>query len=269
MFELKKFIGEKVRHRRLSVVMPDNERCEVFCIIESIEDDMQDVLAASISDLTFANTDGEKYAIFESEDSVLSSDIVSGWGEETGFLLIPLHQKHGVNEIKHILPLRNTAAFVRLYSGNKQERIKQALENDNHIQEQIKKLSERYLGYDLSQMPLYWGNTVFVCYNPIFKSIDLTEDGKNKGLYFRVNYRRGHKEPLMVDIVGKAKDGAILQEYSYKTEEGVFLSHFQFKENYPFIDIDVRTMDGTLVDYYRDVAFIHKISVNVSMKGEE
>ena len=110
---------------------------------------------------------------------------------------------------------------------------------------------------------------MFICYNPTFKSIDLTEDGKNKGLFFRVNYCRGHKEPLIVDIVGKAKDGALLQKYSFKTEEGVFLSHFQFQENYPLIDIYVKLMDGTLVDYYRDVAFIHKISVNVSIKGEE
>lgn len=269
MFGLKKFIGEEVRYRRLSIVMPDNEICVVFCIIESVEDDMQDALATSVSDRTFANTGGEKYAIFESTDSVLSSDVISGWGKEMKSLLIPLHQEHGEDEIKRILPLRNSAAFVRLFSGNGQEGIMQVVENDTSILEQIKILSERFLGYDLSQMSQYWGNTVFICYNPIFKSIDLTEDGKNNGLYFRVNYRRGHKEPLIVDIVGKAKDGALLQKYSFKTEEGVFLSHFQFQENYPLIDIYVKLMDGTLVDYYRDVAFIHKISVNVSIKGEE
>ena len=268
MFELECFLGKKIRRRTMTVVMPDNEKCEVFSIMESVEDEMQDILTASISDKTFVNTNGNVYAIFESEDFVLSSDVIKGWGEETNSFILPLHQEHDSDAIMRIMPKRNTSAFVRLFNKKGQERIKQVVENDNHILDQIKILSERYLGYDLSQMPQYWRNTVFICYNPIFRSLDLTEDGKNKGLYFRVNYRRGHKEPLIVDIVGKAKDGTLLENYSFKTEEGVFLSHFQFQENYPLIDINVRTMDETLVDYYRDVTFIHKIEVNVNMRGE-
>lgn len=268
MFELKDYIGRRIRRRNLSIITPNDEHHTLFCILESVNEEMQDALPISRHVVDPEIEKGKSRIIVEVEDITMTEELIDGLGKEVKASLMPLHQEHTADDMKCILPKRPTSAFVRLYKVEAHVTIRGLIEEYPYLLKQLKNLSGQYLGYDLSQLRHFWGITAFLCYNPIFRSIDLTEDGKNGGLYFRVNYWKGHKELLIVDIKGKAKDGSLLKSYQFTTVEGVFLSHFQFDENYPLLDIDVRLKDGTLVDYYRDVAFIHKISVNVTMKGE-
>lgn len=268
MYDLKEYIGRRIRRRSFSIITPNDEQHAIFCILEHLNEEMQDALPISRLVVDPEIEKGKSRIIVVVEDITMTDEIIGGLGKEVKATLIPLHQEHTADDMKCILPKRTTSAFVRLHEVEENESIRGLIEESPQLLEPLKYLSGQHLGYDLSQLLQFWGATVFLCYNPIFRSVDLTEDGKNGGLFFRVNYWKGHKEPLIVDIKGKAKDGTIQKSYQFSTEEGVFLSHFQFDENYPLLDIDVRLKDGTLVDYYRDVAFIHKISVNVTMKGE-
>lgn len=268
MFELKDYLGRKIRRRNLSIITPNDEYHTLFCILESVNEEMQDALPISRLIVDPEIEKEKSRIIVEVEDITMTDDLIGGLGKEVKALLIPLHQEHAADDMKCIMPKRNISAFVRLYEVEANKTVRELLDNSPQLVGLLKCFSEQYLGYDLSQLRQFWGITAFLCYNPIFRNIDLTEDGKNGGLYFRVNYWKEHKEPLIVDIKGKAKDGNLLKSCQFTTEEGVFLSHFAFDENYPLLDIDVKTKDGMFIDYYRDVAFIHKISVNVTVKGE-
>ena len=268
MFELKDYLGRKIRRRNLSIITPNDEYHTLFCILESVNEEMQDALPISRLIVDPEIEKEKSRIIVEVEDITMTDDLIGGLGKEVKASLIPLHQEHAADDMKYMMPKRNVSAFVRLFEVEANKIVRGLIESSPQLVGLLKCFSEQYLGYDLSQLRQFWGITAFLCYNPIFRNIDLTEDGKNGGLYFRVNYWKEHKEPLIVDIKGKAKDGNLLKSCQFTTEEGVFLSHFAFDENYPLLDIDVKTKDGMFIDYYRDVAFIHKISVNVTVKGE-
>ena len=47
MFELKDYIGRRIRRRRLSIITPDDEHHTLLCILESVNEEMQDAFPVS------------------------------------------------------------------------------------------------------------------------------------------------------------------------------------------------------------------------------
>lgn len=265
MFEMSNYIGKHVRIRRITVIGKGDSCLPLFCVVDAVEEEMQDY--ACCKDEHEEVHDCEQRLRYESYTNDLTDELLLQLGTETKATLLPLHLERDVDEIKDLLPLRQTSAFVRVYDSKKEKQIVDLIGQNEGMVEKLKYLSEKYFGYDITQYKQYFGKTIVICYNPIHKSVDLTEDGKKGGLYFRVNYWKGRRDQLKVEITGKDKDKTVLMKQQFVTESGMFLSHFDFERNYPLLDINVIGPNGEVIDYYRDVAFIHSISVNINMKG--
>lgn len=267
MFELEKYIGRLVCKREISIVIGNNDdELPLFCSYDIVEPEMQDYVALKDEGYAEFFDEGGKFELrYEAKKVELTNSLISTLGKETETRLIPLHQERNADILKPLLPQRNTASFVRVFQNERKKQAIDIVADGGTIVEQIKDFSTEHFGCDITSVVDYIGDAVLLCYNPIFKSIDLREDGRKGGLYFRVNYWNGCREQLSVNITGKERDGFIIWKNSFKTTEGMFLSHFDFK-NCPLLDIDVRTLDDNLVDFYKDVAFIHSISVNIGMK---
>lgn len=265
MFELSNYIGKQVRIRRIAVIGNDDGCLPIFCIVDAVEVEMQDY-DSCINEHEEVQ-DGKQRIRYELYTTDLTDELILQLGKETKATLFPLHLERYVDEIKVLLPQRQTSALVRVYDSEKETEIVDWVGQNEGMVEKLKYLSEKHFGYDITQYKPYFGKTIVICYNPIYKSVDLTEDGRNGGLYFRVNYWKGRRDQLKVEVTGKDKDKTVLMKQQFLTGLGMFLSHFDFERNYPLLDIDVIGPDGELIDYYRDVAFIHSISVNINMKG--
>lgn len=268
MFEIDKYIGRVVCKREISIVIGNNDdELLLFCSYDIVEQEMQDYAALKDEEYVEFLDEGGKFKLrYEVKKVEFSNSLISTLGKDTEARLIPLHQERDVDILKPLLPQRNTASFVRVFQNEKKKQAIGIIADGGAIVEKIKEFSIERLGFDITSVVEYVGDTVVICYNPIFKSIDFREDGRKGGLYFRVNYWNGCREQLVVNISGKERDGAIIWNKSFKTIEGMFLSHFDFT-NCPLLDIEVRSLDGEIVDFYKDVAFIHSISVNIGMKG--
>lgn len=266
MFELEKYIGRVVCKREISFVTGNNDdELSLFCSYDIVEPEMQDYVTLKNTCAHYVDERGKFQLRFETKKEELTDSLISTLGKEALAKLIPLHQEKNVDMLKPLLPQRNTASFVRVFQNERKKQTVGIVADGGAIVDRIREFSIEHLGCDITSVIEYVGDTVLICYNPIYKSIDFREDGRKGGLYFRVNYWNGCREQLVVNITGKERDGAVLWEESFKTTEGMFLSHFDFT-NCPLLDIEVRTLDGDLVDFYKDVAFIHSISVNIGMK---
>lgn len=267
MFEIDKYIGRVVCKREISIVTGNNDdELSLFCSYDIVEPEMQDYVALKNACAQYVDESGKFQLRYETKKEEFTDSLISTLGKEAFAKLIPLHQEKIVDMLKPLLPQRNTASFVRVYQNERKKQTIDIIADGGAIVEQIKEFSIEHLGSDITSVVDYVGDTVLICYNPIFRSIDFREDGGKGGLYFRVNYWNGYREQLVVNITGKERDGSIIWKNTYKTTDDMFLSHFDFK-NCPLLDIEVRTLDDDLVDFYKDMAFIHSISVNIGMKG--
>ena len=267
MFELNKYIGKRFCLRQISYSDGVGDSLPLFCIIDVLEEEMQDYVSSRDERHDGFDEQRNKFLIYETKTGLLTEDILSQIGLEERAALVPLHLERNVDEIRKLLPQRQTVAYARVLQNDSTNRAKEIVENNSDVDGCMRELTKKYLGYDSDCIKKYIGKTILVCYNPIYKSINLKEDGKNPGLYFRVNYWNGHREQLSVVITGKDKDGTELFKQNFKTEKDAFLTHFDFEKSFNRLDIDVKTLDGTLVDYYKDVVFIHSISVRVNANG--
>lgn len=177
-------------------------------------------------------------------------------------VIVPLH-KDEKGKIASFLPKRNTAAFVNVFKP------KQPIQLEKRIKEQLGKLSIRNLGKDVSQYPDYLGATIVACYNPIYKSLELTEDASAPGVYTRINYREGVKKQLTFRFRLCSEDNTVTELEPVPSPEGAFLAHFEFPHAFNKLDIDVYDVDGGLIDYYDKVVFIHRINVEMQIKSKE
>lgn len=268
MFEIEKIIGRIAHMKEIYIINAINDDCiSLFRSLDVVEPEMQDysIQSKSIEGELFMN---DQFKLkFESKKIELTDDVLVHLGKEVEACLIPLHLERNVGSIKAVLPQRNTSAFIRVYADEREKELQRIVADNDAVIEQVKEFSVKHFGCDITSAMEYIGDTVLICYNPIYKSIDLKEDGKNPGLYFRVNYWKAHREQLAVDITGKEKNGTLLWQKSFLTTKGVFLSRFDFERNCPLLDIDVKDSEGRTLDYFKDVSFIHSISVNVEMRG--
>ena len=199
----------------------------------------------------------------------IEPDAVLPWDENTNGdwmyerpVIVPLHKdEKGV--LASFLPKRNASAFVNVFKPEHPIKL------DNRLKEQFSKLSLRNLGKDLGLYPDYMGATIEACYNPIYKSLDLTEDASSPGVYIRINYREGAKKQLKFRFRLYSEDNARTELEPKSSPEGAFLAHFEFAHAFNKLDIDVYDSDGGLIDYYDKVVFIHRINVDMQIKSKE
>ena len=266
MFDINDNIGKQFREKKVSAIKKDGGCVPLFSIIDILEEEMQDYVSSKEDDCEVYDEHVNIILQYQTKVAIFSEKVIEDFDTDVNPILVPLHLENNNDGIKKLLPQRQTVAYVRFSKNGITNEDKLLIENDEIITGCLKELVEKHFGYNYECFQKYLGKTILVCYNPIYKSIDLKEDGEKPGLYFRVNYWNGHREQLLVEIASKNKNGEELIRKTFKSTEGVFLSYFDLEKDFHKLDIEVKTLDGTIIDYYKDVTFIRSIEVKLTTK---
>ena len=185
------------------------------------------------------------------------------WGDKEGIISSSRNES---NEMMSIMPLSRSSLYYRM--SEHQETIcsiEEVMKNKG-LREQLTKLSEKYLGYDAVKHQHTIGNWLLLWYNPVYKDIDMTEKRNDAGIYIRVNFRPNMMHSLIFKVTGKDRDGNVLN-MEEKTLTGQYLMYLPLSDRYDLLDIEVTDEKGVTIDFFKDLAFIRKISVNFNVNG--
>ena len=290
MYTIEDYIGQQVR--RISFLVKradDGQYHHLLSVVEYLFPDMQDYDEFKTQKKTeyidfLKDEDGDKDKVYFVVDFPIltieylanpntykiGEDVVIPWDEDCKQgdwrynqpVIVPLH-KDEKGKFAYILPKRTTSAYVNVYKVEKPSAI------EKRIEEQVKKLSVRNLGRELTLYPEFYGGTVVACYNPYYKSLDLTEDASTPGIFIRINFRKNAPKQLMFRFKTYSDDNSMTSIGPLLSPEGAFLTHFDFPHPFRKVDIDVYDADGRLIDYYGGVVFVHQIKVDMHVKSKE
>ncbi len=289
MYSIDNYIGQQFR--RISFLVKradDGQYHHLLSVVEYLFPDMQDYNEFKAQNRSeyidfIKDEDGDKDKVYFVVDfPILAKDYIDSpnsysigpekvlrWDNETEGawkydrpVIVPLHKdEKGV--LASFLPKRRASAFVNVFKSQPQFAL------DDRIREQFSKLSLKNLGKDVSLYPEYYGAVVAACYNPQYKSLDLTEDTLSPGVYIRINYRDNATKQLSFRFRLYSDDNAVTELGALPALEGAFLTHFDFPHPFRKLDIDVYDADGGLIDFYDKVVFVHQINVGMQIKSKE
>lgn len=288
-YSIDNYIGHVVKRTTFLLKRHDKKYHYLYSIIERLENDaVENVVGPRDRKTVFAEkADGGKNKIFVEIDYVTLDEVMAKepwtltvvdgtiienegkgyeWYNDGRNDVVPSNRDER-GELMVIVPQRRCSAFVKYCKPQKlSDAVNTVIENGN-LQEQLKYLSEKVLGYDLNIHRGFLGAYILVCYNPVYKSIEFTEDAQNAGIYVRVEYRHEHK-PLKFYITGLNREGEV-QGLEYCRIDGAFLNHFVLDRRYPLMEIIVTDEDNVVIDYYKNLAFIHSIQMGMSVKTKD
>lgn len=290
MYSIENYIGHQVRRISFLVKRVDDGKYHhLLSIVEYITLDMQDYDAFRSPKKKFfidflKHEDGDKDKVYFVVDFpiltkefidnptsfYIDDEVVLPWDEVCKDsrwkyerpIIVPLHNEEK-GKLAHFLPKRTSSAFVNVYG------TKILLSVDDRIKAQVKRLSEKNLGKDFTLYPEFFGGVFAICYNPYYKSLDLTEDSYAPGIYIRIKYLEGVRKKLYFGFRIHLNDNSLLSVGPLSSPEGTFLTHFDLKHPYKKLDIDVFDENGGLIDYYQDVVFIHQVNFEMHIKSRE
>ena len=298
-YSITDYIGQEVR-RFSFLIMRGRVFYNLFTLYEAVVPDMQDVNA-------FPSENGHPFCKFDkkapgNEDKVfLSVDVcvlteemimepwknmvIDGYTiqsdiEQFNWLLddrrksalIPLHEERDMrHELVDMLPKRSCAAYVNycIPQALPQDVVLNGIGRNEKLTKQIRKLSTQYLHYDLTLHTKFYGGFVFATYNPVYRQIDLSEASDSRGIFCRVHYRPGNKQPLTFRIKAYDKNRQLIGQYVRSNAACEFLSHFTFDVKFRSLDIDVYDQHDILIDCYNYVTFIHQILLNIDAAAKK
>lgn len=293
MYSIENYIGEKVRRITFLVKkVDDGQYHHLMSVVEYLFPDMQDY-----DDYRFQNkveyidfikeADGDKDKVYFVVDFPvltasfletptcnysISGDTIHTWNDKGNDgewkykrpMIVPLHEDiKEDSSLFYVMPSRKTPAYINIFSPSVPIKL------DVKLAKQLQKLSLKNLGKDFSLYPNYYGSVIVASYNPIYKSLDFTEDAKEPGIFIRVKYRTGCQQPLVFNIKAYTDDGVENELDSYKTAEGAYLSHITIPHPFSYLSIDVLDSNNRLIDYYKRVVFLHRIEMNMQVKSKE
>lgn len=288
-YSIDNYIGQEVKRTTFLLKRPDKKYHYLYSIIERLENDaVENVIGPKDRKTVFEEkADGGKDKIFVEVDYVTLDEVMAKepwtltevdgtiienegkgyeWYNDGRNHIVPSNRDER-RELMVIVPQRRCSAFVKYCKPQERCDAVNAVIEDENLQEQLKFLSEKVLGYDLNLHRGFLGAYVLVSYNPVYKTIDFTEDAQNAGIYVRVEYRNVNK-PLRLYITGLNKEGEV-QGLEDCRINGAFLNHFVFERRYPLMEIIVTDEDNVVIDYYNNLAFIHSIQMGMSVKTKD
>lgn len=297
MYSIYDYIGETVRRCMFMIKGTDKKYRHLFSIVEHVEKRMQDFEAFPQNKINKYidfdhNADGSKDKVFIAVDHVMlteemlkepwnnfkvgDDEIIScgsgyEWKNHDPYTIevIPAEGRSGKSELESLLPHRNCSSFVNYCKPTEWDDGFQDVLKSSRIKAQIKELSEKNLGYDLSQHENFYGAYIFVAYNPIFNALGLREGSDGKSIYCRVNYKEGRHDKLKFEILGKDNADSVIFKNEYYTNEVAFLYFFPLETSFHHLDVTVYDKDAVILDYYQYVTFIHSISYSFGIKDKE
>lgn len=298
-YSITDYFGKKVR-RFSFLIMRGRVFYNLFTLYEAVVPDMQDVNAfPSENEHPFCKFDkkapGNEDKVFLSVDvCVLTEEmimqpwknmVIDGYTiqsdiEQFNWLLddrsksalIPLHEERDERyELVDMLPKRRCAAYVNycIPQALPHDGVLNGIDRNEKLTKQIRELSTQYLHYDLTLHTKFYGGFVFATYNPVYRQIDLSEASDSRGIFCRVHYRPGNKQPLTFRIKAYDKNRQLIGQYVRSNAACAFLSHFTFDVKFHSIDIDVYDQNDILIDCYNYVTFIHQILLNIDSAAKK
>ena len=181
--------------------------------------------------------------------------------------VVPLHSDNR-SEINNLLPHRLSSAYVNYCIPIEHKKELSNLFSSNRIRQQLSELSTRNMGFDIMEHTQFLGSFVFVSYNPIYKKLDMRKEPNENGIFFRTCYRKGHKDKLIYDLVGKDKEGNQLFHERF-INDGKFLCLFKMPKEYKQLELTVRDEDERIIDIHPCVVFLESIVMNMQIKTSE
>lgn len=231
-----------------------------FCIVrEIILDDMVENLLRKEERHEVRSTDDRACVNLSVCYGELSPEMAKMEGK-----VIPLFQNRESPGLVSVLPQRHGAVLLGSLNPPKINEVVTALQEYPALKPLIGELSKKYMGKDVSDIQDIWGVDLLILSNPIYRNLDFTEQPQNDGLFCRVNYRKGRRDPLELTVTGKSKEGKVTESTNWVLDGSAFL----YRTNLPVyhsLDIEVKDKNGRVLDQYLDMHFIRKISVNVKV----
>lgn len=289
------YINQEVRRIVFSIKKPTDEFVHIFSILEKVEKDMQDYhdfvpnYGKEYNDF-IKNADGKEGKVYLTVDRmVVTEDLYKKpWkGYYSGKELLksatdkykwPVGENewrvmpsdsNNKSELAEILPKRYCPSYVRYCVPEEApDEISQMLSNAK-LKEQLAELSLRNLGYDLTEHSLYLGGFIFLTYNEIYRKIDFSEKDTKDGIYCRVSYKNGKRQPLTLQCKKHASDGGVTNTVKFELDGQKTLYELIIGGGYHSLEVDIMDKDGHLVDYYNRLTFIRSIHFDTRIGDQE
>ena len=110
------------------------------------------------------------------------------------------------NTLTDVLPKRQCPMMVSCLI-DKERAVWSIVASEDRLLKQLKYLSERFLGFDLTLYPEHVGNIYYVRYNPYLKKLSFKASKNPAGLIGKVVYREGKRIPLRIIVKDKGNGG--------------------------------------------------------------
>lgn len=282
MYKFEEYIGCKVR-RFMFVVKHNNQYYHLLSIIEQLSDNMTDLdafqpeLGYSAYRKSLAKIGGNKDKVFLYIDKFdLSEEFLKGMQDNFNvdgqqvlnvcknftyeYNLIPI-----VRDKKEydIIPQRQTAAYVSEYVPQDIKDIEK-WKNDSKLLRQLGELSLQEFKVDIcKQINAHLGSVICVAYNPTFRGIDWKEDYEEKSIIGEVDFYPNKRRELYVEVVGHNQNGETI--FIEKTNVDAFLFRVPLNQAFHKLDIIVKDAQGSIIDRYDDITFIHQCNMSVDV----
>lgn len=173
---------------------------------------------------------------------------------------------NNATEIAAVLPTRYTSVKIKEFRPLTIPAI-DLLRNEK-VASQLRILSDKFLGLDLSKHYNLYGSYLVTLYTPTFSNLSFRAASDHMGLYCRINFRGKDHPKLTFKIKTYGRDNSVLEEKLFTTEDE-FLSFFKFDNPYHHIEVGIFDADGNLIDQRKTMTFISSIHVDMSIKTKD
>lgn len=288
-------IGQEVRRIVISLKKPLGEYLHVFSILESIDAGMQDYESFAPNfgkeyNYYVKTADGKEEKLFLTVDRIPLTkelykkpwkDYYSGkiklqpptedyrWpaGEED-WRIIPSNDSYH-SELKDLLPRRYCPQYVRYCIPESQPEVLDNILNNGKLKSQLKDISLQNLGYDLSEHRLFLGGFIFLTYNDIYRNISFSEKETCDGIFCRITYKDGNRQPLKLMCRRKGNDDGVVGITEHILDGSKNLYELDFGKTFHSLEVIILDQNGYLLDFYDNLVFIHSINFDMRIGDRE
>lgn len=265
--------------RRTSLIIDNNDTGEhtlMFMVAEHMLEQMPDCDGISWSKRCSGYNENKGYGITLHLDWIGDTDEifspVNGKTFETppfaeepqGDVKLYIDDHQDSSSIRKILPVRSCPAYVKCLI-DKEHFVWKFLESSPRLLTATKNLTDKYLGYDLTQYGYHVGNVYEVWYNDVIRSVSVKASPDPIGVYFRFSYWRNPENPLRLTITEHHHRDVVLYQKSFEIKAGTKL----FFADLPLMPrcLDIRLTDNDTIIYNQtSVSFVSSFSLDIQVQ---
>lgn len=272
---------KKTRRTIITIDTKDGTFIPVFVVMEVLYPDMQDYNNPGLNKRakSFEKDKEENLSItieevtdsdpFKLSGSFGNLTLLGDYVEEPGdgcTMLLPVDGNYN-NSLEQVLPVRTCPKRVKAYI-DKDRVVSNFISGKSRLQNQLKQLSQDYLGFDLNMYPEHIGNIYVVEYNPVFSKISFSGSESPAGLIGKVTYRKDAIDKnlsiVVTDYHSKYPVYEVKEELHGKTAWAIDLPAPPHR-----LSIKVYDGCGELIYHATDVVFIRKIAFDMQVQKME